>query len=654
MTIFRSTPPVRSDTGRLRQAVSRRMKRTARDAGQAVIMVIGLSVLLMTVGVMLVDQTIQTDPLLQSDSIQHAAYRGLEAGMNAYLSIVNANPNLANCNTSTNGFALCQGARYQTWNLVSNTNGANGTIPEWYLFDNPQPQFNPDGSLATLKVQIVGVAGFPNHYAYQSSVANLAPVNGFLTTLWWSDYEASDPSATDPNYVSHNLCKYDWQTGYTGAGPNCQPVYFGPSDTINGPVFSNDSIYVTGGPNFGAAAPWAAVKTQDPYCIFTDPSCPLGNPSNVGNFAAPPLSADKQPKEPTPALADSMANLAAIAAEAVPNNGCVYYGPTTIVLTGATMTVTSTDTTSVASGCPLNGSGPLPPNGVVSVNDAPGSGVKGANPFDDSAQRGKYAQTCGDYTVNGNKMPCAFGLRSGQQDSEGDVFVSGNLAGNPSSPSVAGQLTIAASNDIIIDGNLTYTDCSGYWSGTPQESACRYRTDNFVKNDALGLIAGHYVEVDHPVYPRNKSALLPNCGSRQVAPPPLCQPVDASGNITIDAAILALTQSFGVNNYASGGKLGDIILYGSLQQEARGAVGLIGYSGFIKYYTWDPRLELVSPPSYLNPGTASYQLNSSGISSSLNYPPLNNVYGVGGTFQCSPQPPLPAPQCPVVPPLPPA
>ncbi|HEX3567852.1 MAG TPA: hypothetical protein VHU17_20985, partial [Acidimicrobiales bacterium] len=45
------------------------------------------------------------------------------------------------------------------------------------------------------------------------------------------------------------------------------------------------------------------------------------------------------------------------------------------------------------------------------------------------------------------------------------------------------------------------------------------------------------------------------------------------------------------------------------------------------YYTWDPRLELVAPPSYLNPGTASYNLNSSAISPSLLCPALKNVYG---------------------------
>jgi hypothetical protein len=650
------------------------MNRAAHDAGQAIIMVIGLSVLLMTVGVMLVQQTIQTDPLLQSNSIQHAAYRGLQAGMNSYQSIVNTNPNLANCNTSTNGNALCQGARYQKWNLVSNTNGANGTIPEWYLFDNPQPVFNTDGSLASLQVQIVGVAGFLNHYAYQSSIANLAPVNGFLTTLWWSDFEASDTNVNNPSYTgSSPVCKYNYKNGYGGPGSNCNAVYFGPSDTINGPIFANDSIYVSGGPDFGTSLNPAAVKTGDPLCLFvngSDSNCLTG----FGNYAPVPPSAIKQPPQLPPSDDTSLGLVAAVAA---PNNGCVYYGPTTITLAGSTMTVTSPDTVGttqsfIASGCPLNGSGALPPNGVIYVDDAaPGSGdgisktVPGVNPFDDTAHGGRYKQTCGNYTDNGSTMPCYFGWTStGGQDSEGDAFVSGNLA---ASSSVAGDLTIGTSNDIIIDGNLTYTDCStpNEWvnpitqvvgTGTPHESRCNYRTDG--KNDALGLIANHYVEVDHPIDPQssNHDTLLPTCGSNAanaVTPhliAPLCQPVDSSNNITIDAAILALTQSFGINNYASGNQMGNcqssgtgcIILYGSLQQEARGAVGIIGNSGFGKYYTWDPRLELVAPPSYLNPGTASYNLNSSAISSSLGCPPLHPVYGSGlGPPPCLQVPALP-------------
>jgi hypothetical protein len=708
-------------------------------------MVIAMSVLLMTVGVMLVAQTLQTDPLLQANTIQHSAYRGLEAGMNAYQSIINTNPNLANCNTSTNSSALCQGAQYQKWNLVSNTDGGNGTIPEWYLFGNPQPVFNGDGSLASLQVQVVGVAGFPNHYAFQSSVANLGPVNGFLDNLWWSDFQASDTNVSNPVYTGPNaVCKYNWANNYQGPGPNCGAVFYGPTDVVNGPVFSNDSVYVSPSPTFGLAPPLpaASVKTQDPTCLFVDGSSALTtlttaltkgaatgttlrvNPlssgvsptdivvvasggssqsftatatsttggttltvtsqtanatypvgasittcsgaSAVSNFAQVlPISAIAQPHQTPPADDSSLKLVASIAGPT--NNGCVYYGPTTITLTGSTtagtMTVTSPDTVATGNGCPLNTNGSLPHNGVVYVDNAvPTSAnansriVAGVNPFDDTADSGHpYAQTCAD---DGSGMPCYFGWTgSATQDSEGDAFVSGSLA---ASATGSGVLTIGASNDIIITGALTYGDCASNWVGTAQQSACNYRTDKaYPNNDSLGLIANQYIEVNHPVYPTNSQFCffnchqqgdpLPNCGAGQVAAAPLCNPVDASGNtLTIDAALLGLTQSFGVDNYSSGSALGKLILYGSIQQEARGAVGTFSgstvVSGYSKLYTWDPRLELVAPPSYLNPGTASYNLNSSAISPSLLCPALKNVYvsppGTVGTTAC---PTVPAP-----------
>ena len=52
-------------------------------------------------------------------------------------------------------------------------------------------------------------------------------------------------------------------------------------------------------------------------------------------------------------------------------------------------------------------------------------------------------------------------------------------------------------------------------------------------------------------------------------------------------------------------------VYGSIQQDARGPVGLVGGTGYYKYYSWDPRLTLYGPPYYLTPGTPSWALDSS-------------------------------------------
>ncbi len=200
---------------------------------------------------------------------------------------------------------------------------------------------------------------------------------------------------------------------------------------------------------------------------------------------------------------------------------------------------------------------------------------------------------------------CYYGQTS-SPDTEADVFVNGNISGD---------LTIGSQDNIIIDGNTTYDDCT--WTvkpgsstaGTASESYCNYNKGTGAVNDALGLIANNYVEVNQPVTAPNGS-LLPSCGA---SPGALCNPgpESSSGSVTIDAAVLALNQSFVVNNYTLGSQEGKLIVYGSIEQYARGPVALLGTSGYSKYYTWDPLLPFVSPPSYLVPTTDSWILGSS-------------------------------------------
>ena len=70
-------------------------------------------------------------------------------------------------------------------------------------------------------------------------------------------------------------------------------------------------------------------------------------------------------------------------------------------------------------------------------------------------------------TNAGGCTSCYYG-ESSTPDAEGDAFVNGNLSG---------QLTIGTANNVVINGNLTYADCSGHWvtgqSGEPK-SFCPY------------------------------------------------------------------------------------------------------------------------------------------------------------------------------------
>jgi titin len=225
---------------------------------------------------------------------------------------------------------------------------------------------------------------------------------------------------------------------------------------------------------------------------------------------------------------------------------------------------------------------------------------------------------------------CYFGQTS-SPDAEGDAFVNGSLSG---------QLTIGTANNVIIDGNITYADCAGTWTtgqsglSAPSEGLCPFSPGG--TNDTLGLIANNYAELNRPVVAASTQGyggptIEPPCGATPAA---TCDPSNGTTGVTIDAAVLALTQSFVVNNYNDGGTEGGLTVYGSIQQFARGPVGTFNgsstTSGYQKNYTWNPLLDFVSPPSYLVPSTASWVLSSvdtnAGVGSNNTCPPLLGPY----------------------------
>lgn len=625
--------------------------RSAGERGQAaMLMVMGVLALMAGGDVVLVNDSTQTSPLVGNDFVAHDAYRALESGLNAYLSAVNANPNLAECNSSSTS-TLCTGVVYEKWSDVPTTDTGTGALPEHYLFTNPQYVFSTgtDPALQYMQEEVWGAAGSGGAQVYESSIATFLPENGFLQNLYWTKFNAFSQTG------NYSACRDDWAGGaYTGPGGACSPVYFGENDVVNGPVFTDDSIYVSGtstqSPTFDDK-----VQTADPDCLF------------VGVLTGSPASDDCTGKSAVKAYATatSSGNAYGATAEAVPQDdsqlaslaqlgGCEYDGPTTITLAGASMTVSSpetpaaggdatTDLPSDPTTCPVDGTVAVSSieNGVVYVANDPNAVVKGTNPFDDFADKGEYAQNTENAdTKDGldgycprTTEPCYYGATD-SPDAEGDAFVSGTLSG---------QLTIGAQNDVVVDGNLTYTsdaaDCGASFDSTVADP-CLFNSTASGVNDSLGLVADNYVEVSHPVYlPACKSkhscstedVTDPLCGASGAPAPPLCDP----GPITVDGAILALNQSFLVNNYEvnpngdttedsnpcsdiAADTEGTLTVYGAISQYARGPVGTLcgstAETGYTKSYNWDARAGLVSPPSYLVPGTPSWAIGSSSVS----------------------------------------
>ncbi len=632
------------------------------EQGQAALgMVLGIVLLLtMTAGI-LAATTIQHYPLVQNDVIEHLAYRALQSGVDSYLATIDANPNLVNCNSQNVGqVAACPTANLQAldhWVEVPNT---SATVPEYYEWTNPQFCFNTactmpvatsGANLLYLKEQVYGKAGFGSRLAYESTIAILKPENGFLTHLWWSNYEATDPNGG-------GSCTYDWNNNYDGPGSGCSEVFFGPNDVLIGPVYSNDSIYVSGGPNFGytgSPSVPSTVTTHDPNCLFVDPlDGNHGSPPGCANATSDvglydtANSKDNAPFEPIPSTNSQLASIAAA-------NGCLYSGPTmlTFYVQGGTpyMNVISPDTPrsgtvdednlstnqNLCLGASGNGTAVLvPANGVVFVQNTPASQTcySGANPFDDT---GTF------YGSGHNGSNSQLGFYDGQTstpDCEGDAFVS-NATTSSSLPAplrlpsgaisgVAGNVTVASQNDIVVDGNLTYTtaDCGPGFNST-YTGQCQYNSGTATStNDSLGLVAYHFVEVNRPVTTAQSwwggtyaTGIQPPCSgtSPQV---PLCDPGTPGAQpptigLTIDAGILALNDSFAVNNYSLGTTEGALDVYGAISQDYRGAVGTFSGSslstGYSKYYLWDSRLQYVTLPYYLSPGTPSWEQVSSAV-----------------------------------------
>lgn len=200
-----------------KRSLPKRTSRPVCERGQAALtLVLGLALMMVTAGTALAVNAMTHDPLVQTDATEHYAYRALEAGINSYLSTVNARPDLVDCSSESTAHTCTNangGISYDAWTQVPQTTSSSGDVPEYYLWTNPQLCFSTsrttetectasptasDGNFEYLKVKTIGSAGYPGHFVYQSSVVDFAAAEGFLTRVWWSNYESTDKSVSDP------------------------------------------------------------------------------------------------------------------------------------------------------------------------------------------------------------------------------------------------------------------------------------------------------------------------------------------------------------------------------------------------------------------------------------------------------------------------
>lgn len=366
-----------------------------------------------------------------------------------------------------------------------------------------------------------------------SIVATFKPPS-FLDYVYFTQLETMDPVTygfANPSAAltgAYEQCTLTWEQGRAnkkipGTNSYCTEIAFITGDTLEGPVHTNDSFLISGSPSFGR-------NSQD--MIEVGASAPGwhgsgGNPTFVGTFVtnAPIL------KPPA-----TNAQLATIA-----QSTFKYTGQVRICLSGTSMTVGTGST------CTGKYSGPIPSNGVVYVANSSCSGAY--SPFNAT-----YPTTSG----------C------------GNVYVSGNYSG---------KLTIAAENDIIINGNLIRSG-----------------------EGMLGLIANNFVRIYHPFCPAASGTPTCTTTTAEESADDCSEGENGAGTLTnpeIDAAILAINHSFIVDHYDCGDSMGTLNIEGAIIQNFRGTVGK-GSHGFLKNYVYDDRLRYLAPPSFIEPVTSNW------------------------------------------------
>jgi hypothetical protein len=364
---------------------------------------------------------------------------------------------------------------------------------------------------------------------------------GFLDYLYLTDYESLDPQSgyySDPATAAANCSRYWWAGRPSGT---CVRISFVTGDTINGPLHSNDTLSINGSPRFNgkATTAYTGAMSCSASTTYTWRWYGLSGCGDTPQFQ----SGDP---EPVPILPLPSTNTA-IKTEtdrSAGKTGCLYNGPTRIVLNSSgTMTVTSPFTTAAAYASCVGTNVALPTNGVIYVQNVPSTQTATCT----GSQNRLGYPISGDVTT--------YGCRNG------DAFVSGTLRG---------RLTVAAENNIVIVGNTTY------------------QTTGAASTDMLGLVANQFVQVYHPV--NSSGTNLASFTSPQ-----------------IHAAMLALGHSFIVQNYDEGAQLGTITVNGGIAQKWRGPVGTSGGTGYLKNYGYDSRLQYASPPYVMDIADTPYR-----------------------------------------------
>lgn len=571
-----------------------RLRLRGSDEGIAMVMVLGVTAVMTILLVSALALSLGNSKSSSKDESWSAALAAAYAGIAEYQSRISDQPAYVKYGNPDSNYSNPTHVTPSTVSLPTivnpafgvGVNGAWASLPgstsgARYRYEVDNSDYANTG---TIRIRSTGLV---NGQA-RSIIADLRQT-GFIDFLYFTDYEMSDPS------ISNGNCS----VVHTWEGRGGCTIQFAATDTIGGPVHSNDTLQICGAHFKGT------VTTGDPAGGYNKPS---GCSNGVFDIANPIYS----PSIPMPATNTQLKKETRtdLTTTDVPLPGCLYTGPTQITyISGGKMTVKSpwTKFTNVQGDPATAGDNsqsakcgtvadlhsaagatiPVPNNGVVYVQNIPLTGINSATSAETTttgsnarcrdldgstiASTQSYARNILGFPANdgsntvatmekpltpGTDSTASYGCRNG------DLFVRGTLSG--------GSMTAAAENYVYVTGDITY---------------------NNADTDMLGLIGQNAVWVYNPMTAASTPAPITSYTAQ---------------NREIDAAILSVAHTFTVQNYDKGTSRGTLTVKGAISQKFRGPVATTGGTGYAKNYVYDARYRYTAPPKFLSPVTTTY------------------------------------------------
>ncbi len=518
-------------------------RRAAASAEAGFTMIITIGVLLVTSMLMVAAFVVANGDVHLShvDSIQKQAYYAALAGVQNFEYHLEKEPNYWQTCEAPSGYASeNESQRYEVKLLAANGKSKCET-------SNPfESMIESKGAAAnSFRIEAIGCAGKTTltsctgesrgaNFAARSVIATFK-ASGFLQYVYFTRYEDKDPVLYSPKA---NCEKY-YEAGKRSS--ECTNIQFISGDNVNGPMHTDDTAQVCGTPEFGRpSVKYDKVEING----GTNEAC---SASPVFNTESGKFSTGRELIPP--ASDESLLSYV--------ESTNKYEGVTQLVLEGSAKKIKVTNNGTTTSKA-------WPANGLIYVKNKGSCGYAFTTHGADTSTEKSAETNCGN------------------------VYVKGTYGES---------LTIAAENDLIVNGN-TYPTSVSTLGQAPTGTA------------VLGLIATRFVRIYHPVEASqtntNNSCSAENVNASQDA---------AQGgygwgtqeNIWIYAAILSTKHSFTVDNYNCGNNLGELNVYGAIAQNFRGVVGQ-GSSGYIKNYNYDERLATDEPPYFLQPLNTGWEV----------------------------------------------